>query len=68
MIPNLDRYPVTRTIKGSMFDLVDKLKSTPLAPSPIAASLRCYTSWDSFIEQTSLNFTQDAYKEAFPHG
>lgn len=63
MIPNLDRYPVQQNIRQSMYELVAKLKSTPLAPRPKEASVRCYTSWDSFIEQTSLNFTQDAYKK-----
>ena len=67
-VPNFNQYPTTMKISHWMWVLVERLKCTPSAPSPIRASVRCYVSWDSFIEQTCLNFTQDAYKEAPPHG
>lgn len=54
-IPNLDPYPCTRRINQAMFLLPGKLKSTPNAPHPKEASLRCYRSWISFVCQNSLS-------------
>jgi hypothetical protein len=58
MIPNLPEYPSTKKISQGMWLLVEKLKITPLAPTPKLASVRCYISWDSFVRQMSLNLAQ----------
>jgi hypothetical protein len=57
MIPNLPSYPVTKKISQGMWLLIEKMKITPSAPNPIHASVRCYSSWDSFVRQVSLNLT-----------
>jgi len=55
MVPNLPEYPVTKKISQGMWLLVEKLRITPSAPNPKQASVRCYSSWDSFVRQISLN-------------
>lgn len=54
-IPNLPSYPTAQSINNTMWKLVEKLESTPNAPSPKKASIRCYSSWDRFVQQNSLN-------------
>ncbi len=55
MIPNLPKYPITKKISQGMWLLVEKLKIAPNAPNPANASIRCYSSWDSFVRQASLS-------------
>ena len=54
-IPNYPTYPVGQQVNETMSELVKKLKATPNAPKPKKASVRCYSSWDSFVQQQSLN-------------
>ena len=56
MIPNLPDYPTVQGINQAMWRLVKKLKITTNAPQPKKASVRCYYSWDSFVQQVSLNW------------
>ncbi len=62
-IPNHFDYPVTRRISQTMWQLVERLKITPCAPKPKFASVRCYSSWDSFVQQNSLNLNFNAVKK-----
>ena len=55
MIPNRQEYPTTKTISQAMWLLVEKLKITQNAPKTKHASVRCYSSWDSFVRQICLN-------------
>lgn len=55
MIPNRQEYSTTKKIGQTMWLLVEKLKITHNAPKPKRASVRCYSSWDSFVRQTCLN-------------
>ena len=55
MIPSRNAYPVTRMMSEAMYLLTQKLKITALAPTPRRASIRCYSSWDSFVRQVTLN-------------
>ena len=55
MIPNLPAYPTTKRISQSMWVLVEKLKLTPNAPHPNHASVRCYSSWNSYVQQICMN-------------
>ena len=55
MIPNLPDYPTAQRINDAMWRLVEKLKITTNAPQPKKASVRCYYSWDSFVQQVSLS-------------
>lgn len=57
MIPNYPEYPITKKISQGMWLLVEKLKITANAPSPANASIRCYSSWDNFVRQVSLNLS-----------
>ena len=57
MIPNLERYPITKKLSQGMWLLVEKLKLTQRAPQPSLASTRCYETWDRFIRQTALNLS-----------
>ena len=54
-VPNYTLYPKCQNINNAMWELVEKLKRTPNAPRPRRASIRCYSSWDSFVSQNSLN-------------
>ena len=53
--PNLNAYRFTKRINQAMFLLRRKLESTPNAPHPKKASVRCYRSWTSFVRQNTLN-------------
>lgn len=55
MIPSWDRYRVAQTTADVMWQLVAKLRKTPNAPQPTAASVRCYADWESSINQISYN-------------
>lgn len=57
MIPNFESYPEVMNISQTMAVLVRKLMVTEHAPHPKHASLRCYSSWNAFVRQTSLNLT-----------
>lgn len=54
-IPIRAEYPSAQKVNVTMSSLVDKLKITPEAPKPKKASVRCYSSWDSFVRQMLLN-------------
>ena len=54
-IPNYEAYPVAQKVNDIMSSLINKLKIIPNAPKPRKASVRCYSSWDSFVQQQSLN-------------
>ena len=54
-IPSRPEYPTARKIQKTMELLIQRLKNTEDAPKPQKASIRCYTSWDSFVQQKSLN-------------
>ena len=55
LIPNFSNYPTATKMSDTMSRLVEKLKATPNVPSPPKASVRCYSSWDSFVRQMLLN-------------
>lgn len=57
MIPNLPDYPITQNISQRMWLLIEKLKLTRNAPKPKYASIRCYKSWESFVQQLSINLS-----------
>ena len=57
MIPNRDNYATTMKINDAMSLLVAKLKITNLGPTPVKASLRCYSRWEDYIRQTALTWT-----------
>ncbi|RKU20154.1 hypothetical protein C6501_00695 [Candidatus Poribacteria bacterium] len=54
-IPSFPEYPTAEKIQKIMELLILRLKNTKDAPKPQKASIRCYTSWDSFVQQKSLN-------------
>lgn len=54
-IPNYPAYGTAQKVNEIMSLLVRKLKITPKAPKPKKASVRCYSSWDSFVRQMLLN-------------
>ena len=54
-IPSFAEYPTAKKIQKTMELLILRLKNTEDAPKPQKASIRCYTSWDSFVQQKSLN-------------
>ena len=54
-IPSRVEYPSVKKVKRAMELLVEKLKITPNAPKPKKASVRCYSSWDHFVQQQLLN-------------
>lgn len=55
LIPNLSNYPTAMKMSDTMWRLVERLKTTPNAPRPKKASVRCYSSWDNFVRQMLLN-------------
>lgn len=57
MIPNRNAYRITRMMSEAMYVLTQKLKITAFAPTPKRASIRCYSSWESFVRQVTLNLT-----------
>ena len=54
-VPNLPDYPTIKKVSQAMWLLVEKLKLTSRAPHPKNASLRCYASWDDYVQQMCLN-------------
>ena len=54
VIPNHEKYKVARSIAQTMFMLKQKLDVTSQAPKISEASVRCYKSWGSYVQQVSL--------------
>ena len=54
-IPNHLEYPIVQKVNNTMWLLTERLKITPNAPKPKKASVRCYSSWGSFVQQQLLN-------------
>ena len=54
-IPSRVEYPTVWKVQFTMERLVKRLKSTHNSPRPGRASIRCYDSWDSSVQQKSLN-------------
>ena len=54
-IPSRLEYPTAQKVQLTMEHLVKRLKRTHNSPSPGHASIRCYDSWDSFVQQKSVN-------------
>lgn len=54
-IPSRAAYPSVKKVQSTMKILVDRLQNTPNAPKPKKASVRCYDSWDSFVQQMLRN-------------
>lgn len=54
-VPNLPSYINIRKVNQTMYELVSSLENTDGAPKIRKASLRCYLSWDAFVNQASLN-------------
>ncbi|MXX90996.1 MAG: hypothetical protein F4213_12005 [Boseongicola sp. SB0677_bin_26] len=56
-VPNLTRYPTTRSANEIMSRLVSWCKKSqdPIVPMFQRASIRCYKNWGSVIAQLSLN-------------
>lgn len=61
-IPNYTEYPTAQQINNVMSEFVAKLGKTDLAPSPKKASVRCYRSWENFIQRASFNLLDLAEK------
>ncbi len=55
-IPNYDKYSCAKNIAQTMFLLKAKLDVTADAPKFTHASVRCYKSWSSYVQQISLGF------------
>lgn len=56
IIPNYDKYQYAKNISQTMFLLNKKLDITLGAPKFSYASVRCYKSWSSYVQQISLGF------------
>ena len=54
-IPSRVEYPTVWKVQFTMEHLVKRLKGTHNAPRPGHASIRCYDSWDSFVQQKTVN-------------
>lgn len=54
-IPSRVEYPTVWDVQFTMERLVKRLEGTHNSPKPGRASIRCYDSWDSFVQQKSLN-------------
>lgn len=54
-IPSRVEYPTVWKVQFTMERLVERLEGTHNSPRPGRASIRCYDSWDSFVQQKSLN-------------
>lgn len=54
-VPNYKKYPHIQNINQTMYLLKRKLCITKLAPKVSCASVRCYRSWNDYIQQTTLN-------------
>jgi hypothetical protein len=56
IVPNHDKYRHVRNIAQTMYLLKEKLDVTSEAPKFCHASVRCYKSWASYVQQISLGF------------
>lgn len=56
IVPNRDRYRNVVNVAQTMYLLKMKLDVTPEAPKFSYASVRCYKSWASYVQQISLGF------------
>lgn len=56
IVPNHDKYHYVRNIAQTMYLLKEKLDVTSEAPKFCHASVRCYKSWASYVQQISLGF------------
>lgn len=56
IVPNHDKYRYVRNIAQTMYLLKEKLDVTSEAPNFCHASVRCYKSWASYVQQISLGF------------
>ncbi|MBB1369583.1 hypothetical protein H5058_01745 [Pseudoalteromonas sp. SR45-4] len=56
IVPNHDKYCYVRNIAQTMYLLKEKLDVTSEAPNFSHASVRCYKSWASYVQQISLGF------------
>jgi hypothetical protein len=65
-IPNRFEYSTVQKVNDTMSLLVSKLKITSKAPKPKQASVRCYSSWDAFVQQTLLNLRTCAESSRTP--
>jgi hypothetical protein len=56
IIPNREKYRHVSNVAQTMYLLKEKLDVTSNAPKFCHASVRCYKSWSSFVQQISLGF------------
>ena len=54
-IPPRTDYPTAQKVQETMEHLIKRLENTCNSPHPERASIRCYDSWDSFVQQNLLN-------------
>lgn len=57
LVPNYGQYARIQNISQTMWLLKRKFDCTPNCPKISRASVRCYKSWDSYVQQVSLNLT-----------
>ena len=55
-IPNYDKYSNVKNVAQTMYLLKVKLDATSEAPKFSHATVRCYKSWASYVQQISLGF------------
>ena len=63
-IPSRLEYPIVHKVNNTMWLLIERLKTTPNAPKPKKASVRCYSSWDGFVRQQLLNLAPQPDKDS----
>jgi len=56
IVPNHDKYRYVTNVAQTMYLLKEKLDVTSEAPKFSYASVRCYKSWASYVQQISLGF------------
>jgi hypothetical protein len=56
IVPNHDKYRYVKNVAQTMYLLKAKLDATSEAPKFCHASVRCYKSWASYVQQISLGF------------
>ena len=56
IVPNHDKYRYVKNVAQTMYLLKAKLDATSEAPKFCYASVRCYKSWASYVQQISLGF------------
>lgn len=56
IVPNHDKYRYVKNVAQTMYLLKEKLDATSEAPKFCHASVRCYKSWASYVQQISLGF------------